>query len=276
MKCSRVRDRFTEYMEGTLKGGELRAVEEHLARCEECSRELSHIRELDARLRREVPVYWGSLEPSAGFISRLRAMDFEPENKRAASFIDSIFGLWANHRLAFSGGLAVFLIIALALAIPVIYDDNGDDSGAHQVAESTQDGSGQELYISGTAVASPAAEDGWSLSGEAEGTTEPPSPTLPPEPTEESRKALICGEAAEGSDTAIEIALDSDEFQETLQGKDVHCVEVLEGVELEGYTCSGSTVAIFTDETEPLYPEYYICVNVGSETVTSITLVDQP
>ncbi|MFO8009512.1 MAG: zf-HC2 domain-containing protein, partial [Dehalococcoidia bacterium] len=272
MKCSRVRDRFTEYIEGTLKGGELRAVEEHLARCEECSRELSHIRELDARLRREVPAYWESLEPSAGFVSRLKSMDLEPERSRGFSLIDSIFGLWENHRVALSGAMAVCLIVALALAIPAVVNDNGDDSTAPMAAEGTPDSSYQEFSASsrapgetlpqgpagplgpqgteaepptGMAVAetpSPTTEDGGAYSKDVAS----PQPTLPPEPTEESENALVCGEAAKGSNTAIDIALDSDEVQEALQGKDVHCVEVLEGVELEGYTCSGSTVAIFT------------------------------
>ena len=55
MRCEKARERLQEYIEGALKGGDLRALEEHLQSCQDCRREQESLSELEALLRQEVP-----------------------------------------------------------------------------------------------------------------------------------------------------------------------------------------------------------------------------
>ncbi|MBI2304923.1 MAG: zf-HC2 domain-containing protein [Chloroflexi bacterium] len=56
VRCRQVRDRLSEYMDGRLKEGERRRVEEHLAACPECRWELEELRATVGLLRQLPPL----------------------------------------------------------------------------------------------------------------------------------------------------------------------------------------------------------------------------
>ena len=134
MKCSSVREKLFDYMDGTLKGSDLQAIEDHLKRCSECRHELEKVRQLDARLQQEIPAYLESIEPSPAFLNRLNRLELEPTSNETSSIWNSFLSVFQEHRMAFGTGLAVLIMIAVGLAIPTITQDNDDDE-TQMVAE---------------------------------------------------------------------------------------------------------------------------------------------
>ncbi len=130
MKCSQVRERLFEYIDGTLSKSELGAIEEHLQSCPDCQLELAQIKGFDARLKLEVPAYLESIEPSPAFLNRLKRLDLEPTPIKNQSILDTLLALFQQHRVAWGTGLAVCLIIALAFAIPTMTFDDSDEDAA--------------------------------------------------------------------------------------------------------------------------------------------------
>ena len=92
------------------------------------------------------------------------------------------------------------------------------------------------------------------------------------------RFSFICqslgetSEQAKAEDPAIGVALADAVMQEAIQGKDVRCIEVFQQIDLEGYACSGTTVAIALvnagSETA-----IYACVDSTSATVTHMVFL---
>src|SRR6476469_6262856 len=54
MNCSEVAELAPQYLSGELDPARARAVANHLATCPACAREIGEMREVDARLRREI------------------------------------------------------------------------------------------------------------------------------------------------------------------------------------------------------------------------------
>ncbi len=203
MKCSEVRERIYEYLEGSLKGEDLQAFEAHLEQCQECRLELESVQALDARLKQEVPALWESIEPSSAFLNRLKHTEMEPEKASIWSFFDPLMALFQDHRPAMAAGLTVLIAIVLAITIiPGIFsDDNvdtdmiaeapaesamenlaaGDDDGA--MSKGVADRSTETVGISEEGVQE-APEMDVTVSGsgwEAEDEEAPPAPAVVPE-----------------------------------------------------------------------------------------------
>ena len=306
MRCSEVRERLTEYMDGLLKGAEFQAIEEHLQSCPKCRRELEMVRELDTRLRQEVPVLWESIEPSPGFASRLKRIELEPEKASVWRFFDSLQGILQNHRPAMAAGLTVLIAVVLAITIvPGIISQDGDENAeiakapAPAVDESTpglersltsvpDDAGniprGSSVTVGGEGMPVPGEEPegvDWEAMKNAEEEIVPPTTEPEPDPTpisEPIEETLCTGSTSHYNESdggiydqecpAIRIALGDLEVQEALQGETIWCVQLMTEVDLADYVCSGSTVAIAVEETEPIQPVIYVCVEAG--TVTSI------
>ncbi|MCL0097449.1 zf-HC2 domain-containing protein [Dehalococcoidia bacterium] len=117
MRCDRVRERFPEYAEGALRGNDLKSFEEHLQDCKDCRHELESLRELEVRLRQEVPGYWESVKPSPAFLARLRGLELESPPGRIPSIAEAFSALWLRHRPALAVGLSVCLVVALAVTV---------------------------------------------------------------------------------------------------------------------------------------------------------------
>jgi len=312
MKCSEVRERIYEYLEGSLKGEDLQAFEAHLEQCQECRLELESVQALDSRLTQEVPVLWESIEPSPAFLNRLKHTELEPEKASIWSFFDPLLVLFQDHRPAMAAGLTVLIAIVLAITIipGIISDDDvdtdmiaeapaesamenlaaGDDDGA--MSKGVADRSTTTVGISEEGVQEAPEMDvtvsgsGWEAEDE-----EAPSPAAAPEPTTPplpdtaggmfsmslcadlaSHDEAVPGEAYKQEYPSIQIALDDSNVKEALLGETVWCVQALVEVDLEDYVCSGSIVAIALGETGLLGPALYVCVDSGSETVTQIML----
>jgi len=122
MKCSSVREKLFDYIDGALKGSDLQAVEDHLKSCSECRHELEKVQQLDARLQQEIPAYVESIEPAPAFLNRLKSLDLEPEASPGpiSNMLNSFFSIFQEHRMAFGTGLAVLIMIAIGLSIPTV------------------------------------------------------------------------------------------------------------------------------------------------------------
>lgn len=136
MKCSQVREKIYEFIEGTLQGTDLSKFEEHLRGCQDCQREFKSVKKLDARLRQEIPIYWESVEPSPSFLNRLKRLELEPEKIEKVGILDSILALFQQHRVAFATGLSVCLVVAVAIGITSISLQD-DDEDVSQIAKYT-------------------------------------------------------------------------------------------------------------------------------------------
>ncbi|NQT73727.1 MAG: zf-HC2 domain-containing protein [Chloroflexi bacterium] len=138
MKCSSVREKLFDYIDGALKGSDLQAVEDHLKSCSECRHELEKVQQLDARLQQEIPAYVESIEPAPAFLNRLKSLDLEPEASPGpiSNMLNSFFSIFEEHRMAFGTGLAVLIMIAIGLSIPTMTQDEERDS-APMIAEAT-------------------------------------------------------------------------------------------------------------------------------------------
>ncbi|MFO8101946.1 MAG: zf-HC2 domain-containing protein [Dehalococcoidia bacterium] len=306
MKCHEVRERLVEYIDGRLEERQLQSIEEHLQGCPDCRRELESMRELDAGLKQEVPAMWESIEPSAAFLNRLKSMELEPEKTSFLSFLDPLVALFRNNRAVTAAGLTALIAIVLALTVPGIISEDGSepdmvaeapsptvtDEGSHTLTETaTEDSAGpqgprdsEESQSKGTGsgetAVPPATTDlnGTSFAWETEEAEPPvPAPTTVPSPTITYPTKVIppageiIGESTGGENLTAEIALADPQVQQALDGETIICIEILQDVNLEGYVCSGSTISIATDETAPVAPFLYVCVESGS--VTSVKIL---
>ncbi len=138
MKCSSVRGKLFDYIDGALKGGDLREFEDHLKSCPKCRQELEKVQLLDARLQQEIPAYVESIEPAPAFLNRLKSLNLEPETSPGpiSNILDSFLSIFQEHRMAFGTGLAVLIMVAIGLSIPTMTQDEERDS-APMIAEAT-------------------------------------------------------------------------------------------------------------------------------------------
>ncbi|MCL0089246.1 zf-HC2 domain-containing protein [Dehalococcoidia bacterium] len=117
MRCNKVRERFLEYAEGALLGNDLKSFEEHLQSCRDCRYELESLRELEVRLKQEVPRYWESVKPAPAFLARLRGLELESPPRRIPSIAEAFSALRLRHRPALAVGLSVCLVVVLAVTV---------------------------------------------------------------------------------------------------------------------------------------------------------------
>ena len=143
MKCSSVREKLFDYIDGVLEGSNLREFEDHLKSCSECRDELEKVRQLDAQLRQDIPAYLESIEPAPAFLNRLKHLELEPTPAKTAGFWDSLLSVFQEHRMAWGTGLAILLVVALSFAIPTI-TQNGDDDDTQMIAEAPTPGEESE------------------------------------------------------------------------------------------------------------------------------------
>ncbi len=312
MRCSEVRERLIEYIDGLLEGSHLRSIEEHLQNCPDCRKELEAMRELEAGLKQEVPAMWKSIEPSPAFINRLKYMELEPERTSIRSFFDPLMVIFQNHRPAMAAGLTVLIAVVLALTIPGIIHE--DDSGPDMVAEAPSPTvlSEESHDADMRATVGPPGQDESQSKGMNAGETAAPVPTttglngltfgwetyeseslipLPaPAPSLVPGETLVlqattppateCTEAATAvydncmgaENSTVRIALSHPEVQGALAGRAITCIEVLQDVDLEGYVCSGSTVSIAVDETITMPVTPLLYVCVEAGSVTFVKI----
>ncbi len=213
MKCSEVKERLIEYLDGQFEASQLRSIEEHLQSCPDCRRELESMRELNTGLKQEVPAMWESIEPSPAFLNRLKYMELEPEKASILSFFDPLVVLFQKHRPVVAAGLTVLVAIVLALTIPGIISEDSDETEmvaaapsattaneeAFNVADrdmvsAVSQGESQSKGIGGGETAVPPSAttglNGTSLSWETEG-AESPMPMPTPFPSTMPGESLV-------------------------------------------------------------------------------------
>jgi len=124
MKCGDCKEKIVEYLEGALKGGKLRAFEEHIEACAGCRQELEEIKALDTQLQQEVPAFVENIQPSAAFMNRLKNMELEPHKP---GIIETFVNLLQEQRVAFAGAFSVLIVIVVALSVMLIPSQDGED-----------------------------------------------------------------------------------------------------------------------------------------------------
>lgn len=238
MKCSKVREKFTEYLEGRLKGEDLSVLEEHLRDCPDCRQELQRFKELDALLKREVPSYWKKIKPVPGFLARLKQLDLGVRRRSRAEVLS---GLWQRHRPALVAGISACLVLALALtlSIPQIISPP---------PESKRGGPEKAVPSKSEAPPGPAELSVKGAPGLREGTAY----------TEKERER------------AVEITLNDPEVQESLQGKEYHVKGVYQFKESEKISWDGPVVLIALKGVEPPRNSLYVCVDLEKGKVVKI------
>ncbi len=289
MRCHSVRERLSEYVSGSLKPGDRRAVEDHLGRCEACRKELESLKALDARLRQGIPALWREVKPSPAFEARLKqAIPAPPE--RPSRMADRLVGLWQNHRQVLAGGIAACLILALAISLPLVLTGKGVQPD--MIAQE----SGQRGAPS---ISTPEADE-YALKMAAPSLSEStppvtpvptPTPTPPPMPTANQDMlsgtyGFVAGESAAVPDEgltfseemavakerelALWIALSDMRVKESFKGKTLVAIEV-EGPEMVGdFACPGPTVVLTLRNGDGMETNLYICVDLDIHSVREI------
>lgn len=275
MRCGKAGELLQGYIEGTLKGGELRALKEHLQVCRKCSHELAILNELDAHLKREVPKYWESIDLAPDFLARLKQIPIEPSSSPAFNLAESLSALWTRHRMALATGLSVCLIIVLALTIPMITRNDDDDMIVSEVPKES-DG------ILMSQIAEEEAQSSVDMEEDMVGLFEAKSfstgdempeamPIAPPtwkNEAEDERRTL-----------AIEVALSDATVQEHLGGISPIIIAVYPpnratlAFDEEVPECPATTVVIALEETVS-DEKLYVCVDIEKSEVTEISLGD--
>ncbi len=249
MKCEEVRNLLPEYMEGTLKGRKLRALEKHLQGCEACQRELEGIREMDARLSVDIPGYWESINPRPEFLVRLRQMDFEASRPQSVSILDALWGFWMRHRTGLVTAVSICIVtIVLVMVVPTFMSPMGQppQGDGQPAGGASQEG---DLYwqtpettpapqneVGERAFSAKGAEptDTESVTGlqgpggpqGAQATEQTPRDGLAAEAKALADSAKIEDYTLEKAERAIDIALQDDEVKSLLAGKEIASVEV--------------------------------------------------
>lgn len=184
MRCSWVRERLQDHVHGSLSEREAAAVQKHVYSCPNCSAELDAIRALDARLRREVPAYIESIQPSPAFMARLRTLKLEPAKAPRPGVTDRLLGLWQGHRVAMAGSFAAIAVIIIAATMTLTYlEDNGDDQMVAK-GDSERTPASSEETLAAQSTAEPAGPEGpQGPRTDDRNVAVPPVPTPVPSPT---------------------------------------------------------------------------------------------
>jgi anti-sigma factor RsiW len=124
VRCEEAREKFSQYIEGSLSGDEIQAFEEHVRDCKSCRMELEHARDMDTLLRREVPEYWREIEPAPAFLSRLEKSGLWAAPRRTFSLKEWLFTPRQSPRVV-TVALSTALVVALALLVPQAFIPQG-------------------------------------------------------------------------------------------------------------------------------------------------------
>ncbi|MFA4837471.1 MAG: zf-HC2 domain-containing protein [Dehalococcoidia bacterium] len=304
MRCDRARERLGEYIEGALTGKALLALEEHLQKCPDCRRELDGLKELDARLKQEVPKYWENIEPAPEFLARLKRIQLETPTSPTVTPAERFSALWGRHRTALAAGLAVSVVIVLALTIPMFMSTGGDDDERLITSEippqATFNGKADidmptappqvmgEKGAAGPAGAAGAAgmagaNDSMILSpssgasGESAKVTgsgfATPSATIPPamtpEPPSFNGSVTLDSLAAKQEALAKEIALQDEQVRAFLGGQKPLSIQVF-STPVTDFICNGITVVIEKENADPQEVFLYACVDLDKPEVIDV------
>jgi len=118
---------LADYIDGILSNQDRLDVEAHIEECPDCRQALENLRELDARLREEVPPLWEAIEPTPQFMAQLKHMELEASPKPSPSIIEWFSSLWNNHRMALATSLSVCLVIVLVLTAMLTLGPSDDN-----------------------------------------------------------------------------------------------------------------------------------------------------
>jgi len=127
MRCDNCKGQLADYIDGMLSNQDRLDLEAHIEECPDCRQALEDLRELDARLREEVPPLWEAIEPTPQFMAQLKHMKLEPSPKPSPSIIEWFSSLWSNHRMALATGLSVCLVIVLVFTAMLTLGPSDDD-----------------------------------------------------------------------------------------------------------------------------------------------------
>ncbi|PIU57444.1 MAG: hypothetical protein COS88_01075 [Chloroflexi bacterium CG07_land_8_20_14_0_80_51_10] len=277
MRCKKARERLQEYIEGALKGGDLRALEEHLQSCQDCRREQESLSELEALLRQEVPKYWESIEPSPDFLARLKRMKLKPPPRQAPSIAEALSALWGKHRLVLAAGLSICIVVALVLTIPRVtspVEEAPIVAVKEVVKEVPVEKTVEREVVKERPAKKGAAEPTESEAMLARAMVPEAAPALStkgmPESTTMDRALTIIDYTAEQVTLAIEIALESSEVQEAINNQKSQVVKVLKFDWGGDFICTGPTVTIALEEAEPPGTLLYVCVDLDKSEVVKV------
>lgn len=243
-KCGQAREKLADYLEGRLKGRELRALEEHLQECEPCRQELRKLKELQALLRQELPRYWESLKPSPVFLARLRAMEL-PASRMP---FEALAGFWQRHRRVLVAGVSICLVLVLGLTIPRL-----------MLPKKPPMTVGSAAPLESAPLKAP-------LEGRlAERAAPVPSPTLPP------ARSLSTEYPEEEAREAVEIALSDPEVQSHLEGREYY-IKGVHRFRYEGkdFSWDGPVVVIYLERFAPPGASLYVCVDLEEGRVAKV------
>ncbi|MFP4641186.1 MAG: anti-sigma factor family protein [Dehalococcoidia bacterium] len=246
MKCEEVRDLLPEYLEGTLKGRKLRALEKHLQGCEVCQQELESIREMDARLSEDIPRYWENINPRPEFLARLRQMDFEASRPQSVSVLDALSGFWMRYRTGLVTSVSICIVaVILVMVVPTLISPMGEEEALEQTPAETpapQEGA-EERAFSGKGAEPTETESATGLEGPQgpQGARTPGVTTsegLTVDSQDLAASAEITGYTPEKAERAIDIALNNSRVQSILANVEIVSVEeVRESIEdIENWT----------------------------------------
>ena len=274
MRCGQVRERFHEYAQGTLKGGDLQSFQEHLQSCQDCRSQLDSFRNLDARLRSDVPRFWESIEPAPDFMARLKQSNMEAPQSFTTRMAAVLSELWSNHRIALATSLSICIVIALAFTVPKMLPTHDEGLLVSKVIEEVEvpatKGVIKEVPVEREVVKEVVkevpvekvvekgvfAQEAMKSPAVASGghSTETPAYT------------------AEQEALAITIAMEDSEVQEMLKDKNHHIIGLQEfACDTDDFSWSGPAVIIALEE-EPSTPEVtlHICIDLDEHQVVRI------
>ena len=300
MRCDRARERLGEYIEGALTGEDLLACEAHLQKCPDCRRELDGLKELDARLKQEVPKYWESIKPAPEFLARLKRIQLETPTSPTVTLAERFSALWGRHRTALAAGLAVSVVIVLALTIPMFMSTGGDDDENLITSENPPQAAlnvkadadmftpaptpmptafSQRMVPTGPAGAAGAAgaNDSVTLSPSSGSSGESvkvtgsgfaaPSATTP---SPSFYGAVTLDRlTAKQEELAKAIALQDAQVQDFLNGQKPLSIELFSAPIID-FDCNGPTVVIEREKADPQGAFLYACVDLDKREVVDV------
>ncbi|MDY6911225.1 MAG: zf-HC2 domain-containing protein [Chloroflexota bacterium] len=275
MKCSKVREGLQAYIEGTLVGADLRAFEDHLQSCSDCRLEMEELQELDARLRKEVPLYWESLQPAPGFVARMRHLDLDPQRGESPGLLDSLLALFQKRSVAMAAGLSICIVVALAVTVPGMIS-GGEESSivAENLKQSIVEEDSAEVAVTKEVEVTKVVE----VSEERFALVAPSVAEM------EAEKSLVGGglefhvrdweELNEEEKLAIGIALENQEVIDLIAGQEYAVTEVFEVVADEEFVCAGLIVAVILGGVDSS-ASLHICVDIDAGEVVAINTLSE-
>ena len=300
MRCDRAKERLGEYIEGALTGKALLALEEHLQKCPDCRQELDGLKELNVRLRQEVPKYWESIEPAPEFLARLKRIQLETPASPTVILAERFSALWGRHRTALAAGLAVCVVIVLALTIPMFMSTGGDDDENLITSENPPQaalnvktdidmttsmptafsqrmvepgatspaGANESLTLSPISGASGVVVTVTDTGSAAPSVTITPSATPAPS---FSGTFTLDKITAQQEELATAIALKDEQVQAFLDGQEPLSIELFRAP-IIGFDCSGITVILEKENADPQEAFIYVCVDLDKHEVIDVKL----